>query len=66
MSLRPTLIVIGLCGLCYLLGRSQAQTKYITQQVEVIKNVEKQKAVIYSRPHADRAALLKLMRENKL
>lgn len=58
--------VAALCGVCYVLGRSHARVNVITEQIEVIKYVEKKKAEIAARPNADRAALLALMRNGKL
>ena len=56
----------ALCGAFYALGRSHAKVSVVTKQVEVIKYVEKKAAEIHSRPNAGRAALLALMREDRL
>ena len=60
------IVLFLVCGIFYLLGRSHAETKIITQKMEVIKYVNKKKAEIYSQPNADRSALLKLMQNNQL
>lgn len=60
------LIIIALCVLSYGLGRSHAKTKIITQEIEVIKYVKEQKALVHSRPNASRDTLLNLMHNNKL
>ena len=54
----------GLCVASYLLGRSHA-IKEIEKRVEVIKYVEKQRAVIHAKPNAGRDELLSLMRAGK-
>ena len=63
-------LISAICAIvisfAYILGRSHAKTEFITKQVEVVKYVEKKKAEINSRPHADRDTLLELMRQNKL
>ncbi len=62
-------ILFGILSLCYLsfeLGQKKAHVKVITQQIEVIKYVEKKKATIYSQPNATKAELLTLMRQNIL
>lgn len=58
--------VAALCTLSYHLGKSNARIQIVTKQVEVVKYVEKKKAAIYSKPHANRSDLLKLMREGVL
>ena len=60
------LLVTILCLASYGLGRSHAKIEVITEQVEVIKYVEKEKAKIHSRPNADRSALLALMYADKM
>lgn len=55
-----------MCFCAYQWGKSTARTEVITQQVEVIKYVEKQKSKIYSRPNAHRDELLKRMRAGDL
>lgn len=47
-------------------GESRAKVQIVEKQIEVIKYVEKKKAVIQSRPNAGRDDLLKLMRNGKL
>ena len=64
--IKKILLVTTLCALSYALGRSQAKEEIITKQVEVIKYVEKEKSKIYSRPNADRSALLALMYADKM
>ena len=58
------LVTLGL--MCYLLGRSHAQTQSVTKQIEVIKYVEQKKSQIHSRPNASRDFLLKLMQNEQL
>ena len=65
MIIRISLIIM-LCALSYGLGRSHAKTKIITQEVEVVKYVKEQKALLHSRPNASRDTLLNLMYNNKL
>ena len=60
------LLVMILCVASYALGRSHAKIEVITEQVEVIKYVEKEKNKIHSRPNADRTALLALMYADKM
>ena len=47
-------------------GESRAKVQIVEKQVEVIKYVEKKKALSQSRPNAGRDDLLKLMRAGKL
>ena len=47
-------------------GESRAKVQVVEKQIEVIKYVEKKKALIQSRPNAGRNDLLKLMRAGKL
>ena len=60
------LLVIILCVASYALGRSHTKIEVITEQIEVIKYVEKEKAKIHSRPNANRSALLALMYADKM
>ena len=67
------LLLTALCFACYMLGRSHSEVKIIKQEqqqtikeVEIIKNVEKQKAKIWTKPNADRDNLLELMHTGKL
>ena len=60
------LLATILCVVSYALGRSHAKIEVITEQVEVIKYVEKEKNKIHSRPNADRTALLALMYADKM
>lgn len=72
MTLRLILIglllffVASMCALSYQLGKSNARVQIITKQVEVIKYVQKKRAVIQSRPNAGRDELLRLMRASQL
>lgn len=50
----------------YFLGKAHRQIEYIEKKVEVIKYVEKNKAVIAAKPNAGRADILKLMRAGDL
>lgn len=59
-------LVILLCGFSYLLGRSQAETKIVKEQIEVIKYVEQKKSQIYSQPDISRDTALELFRNNIL
>lgn len=47
-------------------GENQAKIQVIEKEKEVIRYVEKKKALIQSRPNAGRDDLLKLMRAGKL
>ena len=47
-------------------GESRAKMQIIEKQVEVVKYVEKKKALIQSRPNAGRDELLKRMRAGRL
>ena len=60
------LFVCVLVAFAYFLGRSHAKTKIITEQIEVIKYVEKKKSEIYGRPNVGRDNLLELMHKNQL
>lgn len=60
------LLATILCVVSYALGRSHAKIEVITEQVEVIKYVEKTKSKIHSLPNADRSALLALMYADKM
>ena len=55
-----------ICFLFYKLGQGRCQVETLIKEKEVIRYVEKQKSYIYSRPNANRAELLELMRRNKL
>ena len=59
-------ILFGTYYLGYRSGANNTRVEYVTKEVEVIKYVDKKKSDIYSRPNASRAALLKLMQDNKL
>lgn len=68
-----TILLAALCSACYLLGRAHAEVKIVREQgeniikeAEVIKYVEKEKSQIWTKPNADRDALLELMQANKL
>ena len=52
-----------LCFLSYQWGKSQAKIQIVEKQVEVIRYEEKKREAIYAAPHADRDALLHLMRK---
>ena len=75
MSYKPALfiVVIVLCLISYLLGRSHAEVKIIKEkgdeiikEVEVIKYVDKQKNQIWSKPNADADELIGLFLQNQL
>ena len=59
-------ILFGTYYLGYSVGANNTRVEYVTKEIEVIKYVDKKKSDIYSRPNASRAALLKLMQDNKL
>ena len=63
-------MVAALCFAFYRVGQkvgeSRAKVQIVEKQIEVIKCVEKKKAVIQSLPNAGRDDLLKLMRNGKL
>ena len=50
----------------YFYGKSQAKTKVIEKQVEVIKYVAQKQSKIQAQPHAGRDELLELMRTGQL
>lgn len=52
------------CG--YWMGKSNQKVKYITKEIEVVKQKAQKRAIIQSRPHITRDTALNLMRENKL
>lgn len=60
------IFIFALVLFSYFLGRSHAKTKVITEQIEVIKYVEKKKSKIYGSPNIGRNNLLELMRKNQL
>lgn len=64
--LAAVVLAAALCVVCYALGRSHAQVKIVATQMETLHHVEQKKAEIHSRPNADRAALLALMRAGQL
>ena len=59
-------LIAALCLVCLLLGKSRAETKIVTKQIEVVKYVEKKKAEIYSAPNAQRDDLVRLFNTGKL
>lgn len=59
-------VIGGVYYLGYSAGSNKRQIEYVTKEVEVVRYESKKKAVIYSRPNADRVALLELMHSNKL
>ena len=59
-------ILFGTYYLGYRSGANNTRVEYVTKEIEVIKYVDKKKSDIYSRPNASRAALIKLMQDNKL
>lgn len=50
----------------YVAGKNNAELKVVTEKVEVIKYVEKQKAKIYSEPDISRDSALQLFDNNIL
>ena len=67
-------IVLGLFVSClwvvyeygYEKGSSNVKIEYITKEVETIKYVEKERAVIHSKPNDSRDGLLSKMRSGNL
>lgn len=53
-----------ICG--YGLGMNIQQKTAIKEEVRIVKNISQKRAIIQSRPNADRNRILKLMYENKL
>ena len=53
-----------ICG--YSVGKSHQEVKYITKEVEIVKQVAKKRAVIHARPHINRDTALELMRAGQL
>lgn len=70
LAMKMILLYFLLCFLCicggYLYGKSQAKTKIIEKQVEVIKYVAQKRAQIQAMPNANRDELLKLLRSGQL
>ena len=60
------LIVGGAYYIGYTTGSADRRVEYVTKEVEVVRYVNNKKSDIYSKPNASRAALLKLMYDNKL
>lgn len=60
------LAVLGAYCSGYAVGSRNVKIEYITQEKEVIKYVEKQKAKIYSSPAAVPADLVRLFNEGTL
>jgi hypothetical protein len=65
------LVLFG--GLCYTLGRSHAEVRFVREQgeervkeIEVIKYVTRKKEKIWAQPHDGRDTLLDLMRAGRL
>ena len=59
-------VSVALCTFSYFLGKSRAKIEVITEQIEVIKYVEKKRAEIHSRPNAKRDTLLERMHNGML
>ena len=73
LLVRWTVMLITAAALCFAFyetglkaGESRAKVQVVEKQIEVIKYVEKKKALSQSRPNAGRDDLLKLMRAGKL
>ncbi len=64
-KLFAVLAVLAFGGVCCRLGQIQAEKEIVVKQVEVVRRVQKQKAEIYARPNAGRAALLELMQNGR-
>ena len=58
--------IIGAYYSGYYIGKRDVQIEYITQEKEVVKYVEKEKAKIYSTPAAVPADLIRLFNNGKL
>ena len=50
----------------YMAGKNNAELKVVTEKVEVVKYVEKQKAQIHSQPNVSRDGALQLLNNNIL
>ena len=50
----------------YAVGSRDVKIEYVVKEKEVIKYVEKEKAIIHSKPNATREQILELMRRNML
>jgi hypothetical protein len=59
-------VVAGAYYSGYSVGKRDVRIEYITQEKEVIKYVEKEKAKIYSTPNADTNTLIGLFNAGKL
>lgn len=66
------LIIIAMCAGFYLLGKSQAETKIVKEQIEIIKyeNIETEKEYekeqeIYSEPNSNFAGIVDWLRGTK-
>lgn len=57
---------VGIYYSGYMAGKRNAELKVITEKVEVIKYVEKQKAQIHSQPNVSRDGAIKLFNDNIL
>ena len=58
--------IVGAYYSGYSIGKRDVRIEYITQEKEVIKYVEKEKAKIYSTPAAVPADLIRLFNNGKL
>ena len=64
-----TFFALAIVGAYYTgmaIGKRDVQIKYITQEKEVIKYVEKEKSKIYSSPSAAPSDLIRLFNDGKL
>ena len=60
------ILIVALCLACYDIGKSHAKIKVVEKEKEVIRYVEKKKAVIHSRPNAGRDELVRLFKSGVL
>lgn len=66
LAIVSILICCGIYYTGYISGKNNAKLKVVTEQVEVIKYVEKEKAHIYSQPNISRDSALQLFNDNIL
>lgn len=59
-------VVGGAYYLGYKAGANNAKIEYVTEKVEVIKYVDREKAKIYTAPNASTGVLIELFNNSKL
>lgn len=60
------LVVIGAYWVGFVRGLDNARIEYVTEKVEVIKYVDREKAKIYTAPNASTGVLIELFNNGKL